>query len=62
MSSIKEKEDLKMKLKEDRNMFRKDMHMMHQELLYFILKFLLKNKKKKNSKRLFSLLVNYGKK
>ncbi|ETW46496.1 hypothetical protein PFMALIP_05400 [Plasmodium falciparum MaliPS096_E11] len=53
MSSIKEKEDLKMKLKEDRNMFRKDMHMMHQELLYFILKFLLKNKKKKIQKDCF---------
>ncbi|CDO67028.1 conserved Plasmodium protein, unknown function [Plasmodium reichenowi] len=53
MSSIKEKEDLKMKIKEDRNMFRKDMHMIHQELLYFILKFLLKNKKKKIQKDCF---------
>ncbi|SOV25284.1 conserved Plasmodium protein, unknown function [Plasmodium sp. DRC-Itaito] len=53
MSSIKEKEDLKMKIKEDRNMFRKDINMMHHEFLYFISKFLLKNKKKKIQKDCF---------
>ncbi|SPJ12929.1 conserved Plasmodium protein, unknown function [Plasmodium sp. DRC-Itaito] len=53
MSSIKEKEDLKMKIKEDRNMFRKDMHIIHQEFLYFISKFLLKDKNKKIQKDCF---------
>ncbi|SCO94008.1 conserved Plasmodium protein, unknown function [Plasmodium malariae] len=58
MSSLRENQDLKVKIKEDRNIYRKDIQNMHQKLLYVILKFLLRDKKYKTQKQCFVIWLN----
>ncbi|SBS96976.1 conserved Plasmodium protein, unknown function [Plasmodium ovale curtisi] len=53
MSSLREQQDLKIKIKEDRNFYRKDIQNMNQKLLYVILKFILLHKKYKMKKLCF---------
>ncbi|CRH01361.1 conserved Plasmodium protein, unknown function [Plasmodium relictum] len=58
MSSLKEQQDLKIKIKEDRNVYRKDLQHIYQKLLYFILKFLLRDKKYKIQRLYFITWLN----
>ncbi|CRG94760.1 conserved Plasmodium protein, unknown function [Plasmodium gallinaceum] len=58
MSSLKEQQDLKIKIKEDRNIYRKDLQHIYQKFLYLILNILLRDKKYKIQKNFFITWLN----
>ncbi|CAG9473761.1 unnamed protein product [Plasmodium vivax] len=58
MSSLKEQQDLKIKIKEERNIYRKDIQNVHEKILYVILKFLLRDKRWKTLKYFFHFWLN----
>ncbi|CAA9989582.1 conserved Plasmodium protein, unknown function [Plasmodium knowlesi strain H] len=58
MSSLREQQDLKMKIKEERNIYRKDIQNVHEQILYVILKFLLRDKRYKTQKYFFLFWLN----
>ncbi|SCM07717.1 conserved Plasmodium protein, unknown function [Plasmodium chabaudi chabaudi] len=58
MNSLKENHDLKLKLNDERNMFKKDLKYMNLKILYIILKFLVRDKMHNTKKNIFFIWLN----